>query len=259
MFGPISPRLPQRLVFVLLALASSLSGCANSRTLLRRFSADTGCREGGSVQGVGAGAYRVSGCGTVREYLCLRDGWGRFRLCRAGDQEATMLASRSPEPASSGSANGGAAGTGVSRRVHADGYALLEAGIGGSTRVRVVAAPSRDQERVYLSFIRDNSTKAFPPGCEVKFVADGAAVDMPAAKSESQGRRQELGLQLPVASLAQIAKAQRVVGLLCGNRFELSQQGVGVLRELVVRFQEELVLAGETGSSEGKPSGSTAL
>ncbi len=208
--------------------------------LKTRFAADTGCKEAATVEGIGAGGYRVTGCGDSRTYVCAKDRVnGNICVAEAERQPAPRWQPprrEKPQPKTEQ--------VGVSRSVSREGYALLEALIPGSTRIRIVAAPARDRENVYFSFIRD-ADEPYPNPCEVKFVVNGEASAAFDGVSKASDDRQELGIKLPFSTLTVLAKAQRVVGSACGRRFELTSDAVNVIRQLNVRFREELALSGE--------------
>src|SRR5690606_6342779 len=87
--------------------------------------------------------------------------------------------------------------------------------------------------------------------CQVRMVANGELVPLPAGKYLQPSNTHELlAFELPVTMLAELAQAERVVAQVCADRIEFGASELAAIRDFLVRFREEQALAGMVTPSQ---------
>lgn len=225
-----------RLVLSTLLLALCLAlGCAgpaqHARGMFRR---DFACKDAHVTQH-GTSLVRVHGCGVFAEYRCSKSvvvpagpsavGIAPGR-CVLVSTESVEERARKPVT-----------------RSKKDGHVVLQGDISADgVDLRLYGAPVAQPDEVLVVW----SPRRYIPdasGCTLDVLADGERLVLPTGELGG-GRRTEYSQRLPLAAIERLGYAERVVGTVCGQPFNLVQSSRAALRTFVVRFKEEQTLAG---------------
>lgn len=103
------------------------------------------------------------------------------------------------------------------------------------------AAPA---DSVTLTLAAQAPRDAGASACEVKLLADGKAIALPALARSAGAYGDEYRTSLALTVVEQLSTATRIVGKVCDQRFQLSDAHLTELRELVIKLREERELSG---------------
>jgi len=240
-----------------LALAT---GCGHKLDNLRtRAAHDLTCeRDHLQLSDLGAGSWGVSGCGKQATYILAHTGGSSYR-----QWVMNSVTSEVSEPETyTASSSAPASGVQVTRGERGN-TLNLELWPGKSAlRVRLMAKPTLIPDHVLVGF-QQRARKRPDEPCEVRVVANGSLLEAPPPKYEhTKDRVERWTFELPPATVAQLASAQRVVAQVCAERAELDADEIAQLAEFMLRFREEQALAGQAPVSEEgskEPPANTAL
>ena len=214
------------------------------RTLRKRAAHDLHCSESQlTLSDLGSGTRGVDGCGRRATYVLARSPNG-FRTWVMNNALTEDGGGGGAAPAAQPASAGGDFKTAKG----ADGKTTLTLAlprIGTDVGWRFMARPAAYPDRVLLRFERQSMTKALE-SCSPRIVVDGGMVATLSSKYAHEKVFESQSIELPLSDLELIAKAQRVVADLCGNRLELSERDLAQVREFLVRFREEQAFAGTT-------------
>lgn len=235
----------------------SLSSCSHAQAnLLKRAAFDLDCPEAQlRTQKIG-GAWGVAGCGRSASYVIVgQPPYRQWVMNSVQDNRDEAHGTAAAPTPSRGRSQ-------LSSVKHADGYTLLTGQVSrpmGQLGLRVVGAPTRDADHVLLALAQASMAPKLKD-CPLRMVVNGGALPLPEFTYHPEARKEELRIKLPLSMLAEIARAERVVAQVCEQRIELSDEESAMLREFMMRFQEELVLSGSAPTTPvGDPSGASTL
>jgi hypothetical protein len=266
--APMTPSSRRILLSVAVASLSAASltaslGCGGGAlaNLRKRAAHDLDCPQESLVTtNLGAGAWGVDGCGQSATYVLVGSAsvpGSRHWVMNSVSQPAPAA----PAPAAAPAAPAVAATVepaAWTKPIHSsrdiDNQVVWNAQLplqGTDLALTVQGTPARDPAAVMLGLARH----AQPPvlrDCELKLVANGELLALPAKEPLNDPGVDRLYVKLPLAGLEKMAAAQRVVGQVCTTRFELAKDELAVLSDFLLRFREELALSGTSGGTAAR-------
>lgn len=115
------------------------------------------------------------------------------------------------------------------------------ASLWGWGALRIVGRPRHDELRVHAIVDAPASARRWGATCEVTMRIDAQHLSLRASyvgRPLSRGVYDAVRLNLPIETIRAIARAQRVEGEVCGDRFELGAEQRATVARFVQRFDE---------------------
>jgi hypothetical protein len=236
------------------SLAASL-GCGGGAlaNLRNRASHDLNCPPESLVTtNLGAGSWGVDGCGQSATYVLT----GAPGVPGSRHWVLNNLSSPTPAPSAAPApvvvpAEPTAPAMPIYSARNGDNQLVWSATLqlrGTDLALTLQGTPAREPATVLLGL----AGHAQPPvlrDCELKLVVNGELLGLPAKEPVSDPGLDTLGVKVPLATIEKMASAQRVVGQVCEQRFELAKDELAVLSDFLLRFREELALTSTSGGS----------
>jgi hypothetical protein len=263
----VTTKLMSRLVQI--GAVAAMYGCATQSGAVReRFQREHNCGKA-DVYSLGASTYRVAGCGYQVTYVCtggdVYGGWGQQTgITCIRESSSKAPAARGPmKPASKATASAPAREPKVVKRRLGSGKTLIkgsfEMPVGSRFgTVFLSGSPVNDQYEIWFG-IRIIASAARAQKCEVRVVANGKRVEIPVADYKHSGGADEFRIRMQVASLAQIGGSRRVIGRICEDDFEMTEDMLATIRKFLVFFEEEVALTESSDDSDKNKPVPTAL
>lgn len=226
-----------------LLLACGVVGCANRALLAelrQKGASDLDCPVGVlSERKISNKGWVVSGCGSSATYLLL--GSPKHRYWERDYTETGRVPKRSkPTPLAMPPPTPARPAVGLQE----DGLLSLNLRLRGANLVvQLRGQPSRDAETVSWALYKKAPPQTLQ-SCELKMLVDGTLLDLPPPQYESKAFSELLSVKLPFASLVALSSGHRVLGQVCETRFELEDAELASVRKFVLRWKEEVTLAG---------------
>lgn len=208
------------------------------RNLRTRAAHDLNCGEAKlQIRELGRGTQGVSGCGQRATYLLVGP---------LGDRRWVMN-----NEGGGGGAGGESTAPPASDRIvrkTSDGKTTLALDFVREDLdllVKLKARPADYPDQALLVFeARTKHARTFMHECNPRIVVDGNLVATPPSTFKHVNLIESRSIELRMAELQALSQASRVLNDVCGKRVELTREELSLVQQFLVRFKEELALAG---------------
>lgn len=231
------------LMVILLILLVALSCATYEGEVKTRFQNEFECNLD-TVSEMGAGTYRVQGCGHTVTYVCSRS------PSYTGGEVACIKESETQSFES-----GNLPGKQVEKKRNDKGETMIfgkfRTKVGKyRAEVRLRGEPSKDSEKIEFDVLIRSFKKRLLSKCELKIVSNGKRVEYIGSEHLETRWDEEIRTIMPLSSLVLFGDGQRVIGRLCDEEFQFTKEAVDIVKEFLIYFEEERALNADQNEVE---------